>query len=69
MLSSCLVGAMFNTEYKILVSTVLLKNEFYWFINISYSNISVFLYHQYIDDNTSMCPAASWGVALTLPPI
>ena len=53
MLLFCLVGAMFNTKYKISVSTILPKNELYRFIHISHSNISIFLYRRYINGNTS----------------
>jgi hypothetical protein len=50
---SCLVGSIFNIEYKIWVSTTLSKKELYRSIDISHSNISIFLYRRYINGNTS----------------
>jgi hypothetical protein len=44
MLSFCLVGAMFNIKHKISVSTILLKTEFYRFIDISHSNMYRYFY-------------------------
>jgi hypothetical protein len=53
MLSFCLVGVMFNIEHKISVSTIVSKNKFYRLIDISHSNISIFLYRRYINGITT----------------